>query len=122
MTFLKKLGEILRVGTKIIVGFDPLIRNAIPGNREDRFLDALKEIRATVITAEAMGQTLNIVGPDKLKMVTPVIAQILLQADGFKGHKIVNEVLFLEGTSDIGSGVAKVLNSFKDDVDTEDAT
>ena len=128
MTFLSKLGKVMQIAGKVVaayVGFAPLISAAIPGTKDDAFISRtispLQKIAGIIVQVEAMAQTLTtpLPGTEKLKMATPVVAQILL-SDLVAGRKISNPELFKQGAASVASGIADVLNSIKDDqVETE---
>lgn len=117
MTFLQKLGTILAKTLQIVIGFAPAIQAAIPQASGPLAVlqDKLQRIADLVVQAEAIGQALGIAGPDKLKGITPLIAQEILSSSLLVGHVITNQALFLQGAASIGSGVADVLNSLQAD-------
>lgn len=119
MSWLKKIGTALGIVTQVVIGFGPLVTKFTPSDKDDKALptvvDTLQHIAGLVVTAEAMGQAIAVPGADKLKMVTPLVAQAILQAEFMTGHKIQNQALFAQGCAAIGSGMADVLNSLKDD-------
>lgn len=117
MTFLKMLGNILTKTLQVVMGFGPLVAQAVPQAAGVVTLleDKLQKIANLVVQAEAIGQALNLAGPDKLKAITPLVAQEILSSSLLVGHVIADEALFLKGSASIGSGVADVLNSLKGD-------
>jgi len=121
MTFLKKLGVILLKGTQIITGLGPLIPGFNP-TVGAKIVDTLEKIGAIILNVEAFGVVLNTPGADKLRAATPLVTQIILQSDLMVKKKINNPTLFASGCLKITDGMAEILNSVKDDVDTEDVT
>lgn len=112
MKFLSKLGSIIGKVTAIATGIAPLFPQY---NKETgKVVDTLNGIASVVMSSEVIGQVLNTPGADKLKGVTPLVAQILLQSDMLTGKKINDAVLFKQGAEKIASGMADVLNSIKD--------
>lgn len=118
MGFLKKLGQILLKGTQIVTGLGPLL----PGQAGTiaRVADTLEKIAGVVTSVEVFGGVLGTSGPDKLKAAVPAAAQIVLQSDILAGKKIENHPLFMEGVGDIVTGLVKVFNSVKADINTSD--
>ncbi len=119
MTFLKKLGIILLKGTQLLTGLGPLIPGYNP-TMGAKIIDTLERISAIIVNVEAFGAVLNTPGADKLKAATPLVTQIILQSDLMIKKKISNPVLFASGCTKVTDGMAEILNSVKDDVDTED--
>lgn len=121
MKFLSKLGQILLKGTQLVTGLGPLLPSQYQG-AVAKTKDTLEEAAQAIVYAEAFGQALSVPGADKLKAVTPVIAQILLRSDLLTGKKIDNPELFKTGSTKIADGLADILNSLKDDIDAESRT
>lgn len=118
MAFLKKLGVVLGRATQILTGVAPFFPQY---NKETAIaMNSLNQIAGIVVTVEAVGQALNLPGADKLKGATPLIAQLILQSDLMVGKKIDNHALFMQGCMKLGDGMADILNSMDDKVDTED--
>lgn len=123
MTFLSKLGQVMQIAGKVVAvvtGFGPVITALTPTKKDDEFLariaSPLQQIAGIVAQVEGMAQALDtpLPGAEKLKMATPIVAQIIL-SDLIAGKKISNPVLFKQGCASITSGVADVLNSIKED-------
>lgn len=115
MTFLKKLGGIIAKGLSIVTGFGPILSTTIPGTRDDLFINKaaadLAQIADLIALAEVFGQVQGLAGPDKLKAVTPAVAQIILKSSVLVGKKIKDEAKFASGATKIADGMADVLNS-----------
>jgi hypothetical protein len=103
MTFLTKLATILLKAGSVITGFSPLVPSQMSGT-----LDKIAEI---IVIAETIGQTLQLKGPDKLKMAAPLIANIILKSELLIDKKIRNQDLFNESIEQLTSGFVGVLNS-----------
>jgi hypothetical protein len=116
MKFLTKLGQILVKATAIITGLGPLFPDHTSAIGKVR--DTLSAVASIVVNVEAFGQVLGTTGQDKLRAATPMVTQILLQSDLLIGKKIDDPVLFSAGVEKITSGVADVLNSLDDKIDT----
>jgi hypothetical protein len=123
MSFLKKLGSVFLKITQVLVGFQQsgLIPASAAGAVAVGIRD-LEAISAAIVQAEVMGQVLGLPGADKLKAVTPMVAQIVIQSSIVANHKIENTALFEAGCAQIAAGMADVMNSLKGDVKTEDMT
>ncbi len=124
MTFLKKLGQILLQATEIVTGFSGLAQQFMPGSSGvmqviSKDLAAIAQIVAEV---EAIGQAMNLAGPQKLSAASPLVAQIILQSSLLVNHKIADEVLFKKACSELAGGMADLLNSLKDNIDTTSKT
>lgn len=117
MKFLTKLGQILLKGTELLTGFLPLISRVTQDGAP--MGDDLRALGKVIADVEVMGQLLGHAGPDKLKIATALARQIILQSDLLSGQSVANATLFEQGVEKIAGGVADVLNSLKDQIDTE---
>jgi hypothetical protein len=61
-------------------------------------------------------------GAQKLAASAPLVANILKTSELVSGKKIADEVLFMQGATDITSGMAKILNSLHPDAATTAGT
>lgn len=118
MTFLKKLGTILANVAGIAVGIGPLIKPFVGSGKAGSILESatndLVAVGQIVVQTEAILQTPGS-GATKLAAAAPLVAGIVKTSELVAGKKIANEALFIEGCTDITSGVAKVLNSIHPD-------
>ncbi len=119
MKFLTKLGQILLKGTQIITGLSPLIQPQYQ-TAVAKTVDTLEEIGKIIVAVEAFGQVLNTPGADKLRAATPSATQLILQSSLLAGKKINDPALFSKGCGEVTAGLADILNSLKDDIDTHD--
>lgn len=124
MTFLKKFGAILLKFTEIFVGLAPMFEGSLPGQAGtiqvvSKDLTAIAQI---VLNVETIGQALNQPGPQKLIAAAPLVAQVILQSSILANQSIANPELFQKGCGEIAGGMADILNSLKDDVDTQSKT
>jgi hypothetical protein len=120
MSFLSKLGQVILKITEIATGFAPLAKVALPGQSDkiDIISQDLAEVAQVVSLAEVMGQALKLPGAQKLQGVTPLVAQIILRSSIVANHKIADPVLFQQGATKIGDGMADILNSLEDKVES----
>ncbi len=118
MKFLTKIGVILLKATAVVSGIAPFIPSSQQGTFQIVSRD-LEQVSQIIVQAELFGQALSLAGPDKLKAATPAVAQIILQSSILANHKINDAVLFKQGCQKIADGMADVLNSLEDKVDTE---
>jgi hypothetical protein len=122
MTFLKKLGEVVLKVTGIVTGFGPGLAAIIPGTKDDVIIQKvsidLAEIAQIIQQAEVFGQALGLPGAQKLQAAAPAVAQIILQSSILAKHELANPVLFQQGCTKVADGMADVLNSLKDNVET----
>jgi len=126
MTFLSKLGKVMQIAGKVVavyLGFAPGFA-AMTGSKKDdaivaATIEPLQQVAAIIVQVEAMAQALEtpLPGPEKLKMATPIVAQIILASGIMVKKEIADPVLFKQGCASIASGMADVLNSLKDDVE-----
>lgn len=121
MTLLSKIGSILLKVTQIVTGITPFIPPAQQGTFQIISRD-LEQISSIIVQAELFGQALNIPGAQKLIAASPAVAQIILQSSILANHKIANQALFKQGCTKITDGMADVMNSLNDSVDTVDKT
>ena len=117
MGFLKKLGQILLKATVIAVGLTPLAPTKHQGT-VGTMTDKLLEIQRVIVNVEAFGQVLSIAGPDKAKAAGPAVAQIILSSAIVGDKKIEDPALFLEGCTELGGALAKIMNSLDDEIKT----
>ena len=119
MGFLKKLGQVLLKATQIITGVGPFVTPTEHHGKLELISDKLAEIERVVMHVEAFGQVLGTPGPDKARAAAPAVAQIILSSVLVGDRKIARPALFLEGATELGGAVAKILNSLDDKVETE---
>lgn len=116
MGFLKVLGLGILKGTAIVAGAGPLLKPVTP-EPVDRVLDAARDVSKiadAIVMAQAMGGAIGADGPQRLKMATPIVTQILLQSALLKGKKIQEPEKFARGMASIASGFADVLDAVED--------
>lgn len=117
MKWLTLVGKYALVGLNLLTGFGPMIGQMIPGDKDDKVIlkatDTLTQVSTVIQMVEAIGQAAStpMAGPEKLKVATPLVAQIVLSSSMLAQHKIANEDLFRAGCASIASGMADVLNS-----------
>uniref|UniRef100_A0A6M3LD29 Uncharacterized protein n=1 Tax=viral metagenome TaxID=1070528 RepID=A0A6M3LD29_9ZZZZ len=119
MKYLTAIGKILLKVTQIVTGIAPFIPAAQQGMYQVISRD-LEQISAIIIQAELFGQALNLPGAQKLTAATPAVAQIILQSSILANHKIADPVLFKQGCTKIADGMADVMNSLQDKIETVD--
>jgi hypothetical protein len=117
MTFLKRLGEIISTVAGIFTGFSPFLQKEVPqtGQVIQIISKDLSAIMDQVANIEAIGQLKGLPGPEKAKLLGPIVANIILGSASMAGKKIANQPLFLQGCQEIGGGVADLLNSLDED-------
>ncbi len=122
MGFLKRLGSIALKVTSLAVGFEPMVRGMIPSDNGETELvfDRLEQVRDIIIQVEVFGQALDLPGASKLEAAAPAVANLILQSTIMAGRKIDNPDLFKAGAKQMAAGMADILNSLKDDIDTEE--
>ena len=78
--------------------------------------DDLTKIAGVVTTVEAIAQAMTTPAPgaERLRMATPLVAQIVLQSDVLVGHKIKDQAAFYKACASIGGGMADLLNSLEE--------
>lgn len=119
MKWLSLIGKIVLTGLQVVTGFGPMAAAMIPGTKDDKIIgqakDTLTEVSQVITMVEmiAAASSSPMPGAEKLKVATPLVAQIILSSSMLAQHKIGNEVLFRAGCEKIASGMADVLNSIK---------
>jgi hypothetical protein len=116
MNFLKAFGKAVAIGLQVIGNFGPLVKQTIPGTKDDVLLDKATDILTDVsmitqsveATSAVLASPLS--GPDKLKAASAQVEQIIL-SKFVLGKKIADPALFKEGVSNITDGVVKIQNS-----------
>lgn len=124
MKFLTRLGQILLKGVEIVSGFGPIIGTVYPQSAGPITIiqHDLEAIAAVIAQVEAFGQVLGLPGPQKLLAAVPMVAQVILKSTILVGRKIADPALFQVGVKKVADGFADILNSLKDDIDTESKT
>lgn len=126
MSWLKKVGSIVLKVSQIVVGFGPTAAALIPGDKDDKIIRVLSadlvQIAGIIQQVEVFGQALGLPGADKLKAASPAVAQIILQSAILAKHEIADPALFSRGCTKVADGMADILNSLKDQVDTVNKT
>jgi len=114
MTFLAKLGMFLARGIAVLTGLEPLIAplfgskaNAAAGVVA-KVSNDLNAIAQVVVTAEAVIQTPGS-GAMKLAAAAPLVTNIVRTSELVSGHEIADETLFIQGCTNVTSGVAQIL-------------
>lgn len=122
MSFLKKIGSILGKATQIALGFGPVIQQFAPQTSPvvREVTSDLQQLAQIIVNVEAIGQALEIAGPDKARAAAPLIAQVILQSSVMAHRKIHDPALFQKGCAELGGAVADILNALDDDVKTTD--
>ncbi len=115
MRFLKKLGSIILKGAKLVLG----IGSSLPQG-SSKIIDKLSEIMDVILQFQFFGLALGLPGSQKLKAAGPAVAQIILSSAILANRKIDDKALFAQGTTKIANGMADILNSLDDKVETED--
>lgn len=107
------VGQILLKGTAVWLGFAPTAAAAFPGQAGtiQTVSKDLAQIADIIAQVEAAGQALQLPGPQKLEMATPMVAQIIIASAIMANHQIADPVLFKQGCGKIAGGFADVLNS-----------
>lgn len=121
MKFLTKLGQILLKATEIVSGIAPYASAVFPGHDKEIQIvsNDLAQVANVVVQVEAVGQVLQLPGASKLIAAAPGVAQVILQSSLLVGRKIADPALFKQGTTKVADGMADILNSLKDDVESE---
>jgi len=120
MTFLAKLGSFLARGIAVLTGLEPLIaplfgsKAGAAATVVGKVANDLTAVGQIVVTAEALFQGPG-TGAEKLAKAAPLVTNIVRTSELVSGHEISNESLFIQGCTNITSGVAQVLNSLKPD-------
>jgi len=115
MSWLKKVGQVLGVITQVLTGIGPFIVSATPTKKDDVALAAVGDwvthIAALVAIAESMGQSAGLPGPEKAKMLAPLIGQAILQSEFMTGKKIQNVALWNKAMLALGGDFADAFNA-----------
>ncbi len=115
MKFLKKLGSIILKGAKLVLG----IGSSLPQG-SSKIIDKLSEIMDVIIQAEVFGQALHLTGANKLVAAGQAVAQVILSSAILVNRKIDDKELFAHGATKMADGMADILNSLEDKIETED--
>ena len=115
MKYLSLVGKFALMGLQVLLGFGVPLTKATPNTTDDKVVDTMVQIAQMIGIVEAIGQaaTTPMAGPEKLRVATPLVAQVILASSMLSGHKIGDELLFRQGCEKIASGMADVMNSIK---------
>lgn len=117
MNFLKKLADTIVRIAGIATGFIPLVQGIMPSRSAEvqTVSDDLTKVAGIIATVEAAAaaMTTPAAGAEKLKMATPLVAQVILQSDMLVGHKVKDAQKFQAGCASVASGVADILSSLE---------
>jgi hypothetical protein len=123
MSWLSKAAMIALKVTEIVTGIGPLAAAIIPGDKDDKVIQKvsvdLAQIAQIIAQVEIFGQALGLPGAQKLTAAAPSVAQIILQSSVMAKHEIADPALFKVGCTKVADGMADVLNSLKDKVESE---
>jgi len=118
-TFLKKLGQILLKGTQIAVGIMPVVQQSFPTSQPvQQVTDTLTAVAGVIAQVEVIGQALGQPGSQKLIAAAPLVAQVVLQSAFMAKHEIADPAKFNAACTTIAGGVADLMNSLKENVET----
>lgn len=114
----KKVMEIATKGVLFATGLLPLMQGIAPSKSEEisHLSDDLTKVAGMVTTMELVGASLTspLPGIEKLKGATPLVAQVILQAEFMTGKRVKDEARFKQGTAAIASGMADILSSLEE--------
>lgn len=120
MSFLKKLGQGIVKGLQIAGRVEGVIGPELPGgvrstidNVLARGDSELLELSGIITQVEAIGATLNLPGPDKLKAAEPLVAQLLLRSPLLLEKKVKDTALFQQAAAELAQGMVDLLNSLE---------
>lgn len=119
MTWLKRVGQILAAGVEIVTGLN--FQAMFPSSAQGAIgtvVNDLQQIQGVIVSVEAAANAVSAAGPQKLLMAAPLVAQIIMQSSLMAGHKIDNQALFTQAATEIAQGMADLLNSLKDNVES----
>lgn len=129
MSWLSKIGGILKGVSAELPYVGPVLAAFIPGTKDDQIIqkvtagvsgvtDAFGDLTSIVTLYEAGGQSLGLTGAQKLQMASGPAAKILLSSAAFSGKKIKDPALFQKGAGEIAGGIADCWNAV-DESDVE---
>lgn len=120
MKFLSKIGQIIVKGLQVVGVLQPVVQQLDPhaAGTVQIVSQDLQQIATIITQVEAIGQSLGIAGPDKLRGAAPLVAQVVLQSALLVNHQIADGPLFTAGCTKLADGMADVLNSLKDNIET----
>lgn len=125
MSFLKKLGQIIATGLKVVnnvSGFIPYIPGlpAQVGSIVTEVKSDLGAMASAIVGAEVIGNALALPGTDKLRAAVPGVEQVILASEVMRHRKIKDEAKFKAAVAGLASNMADLLNSLEDNIDTTD--
>jgi hypothetical protein len=122
LTFLKKLGQGVAQAVIFATGLEPLIApflGARANTTVGKAVNDLTAIAQQIVSVEAILQGPGR-GAEKLAASVPLIAGIIRTSEFVAGKHVVDEATFIQGCEKIAGGLADVLNSLANKVDTTD--
>lgn len=117
ISWLKRAASLLIQGIAIVEGFGPLAQMARPGATGviATVMSDLEQVKAIILKAEVMGQSLGLPGDQKLRAAAPLVAQIIKQSSALAGHNIADHPKFYAACTSFASAFADVLNTLEAD-------
>lgn len=119
LTFLKQLGIDIAKGVAFVTGIAPFLTSLQPkaGPVIATATSDINQLLAIITQVEAVGATVTsgggtMTGLQKMNAAAAQIAQIFLQVEGLAGKPQADPTLFANGTQQVASGLANILNSF----------
>ncbi len=118
--FLKKFGQVALKVTEAVAGLAPIAQAIYPkaAGEIQVVSQDLKQVADIIMQVEAVGQALQLPGQQKLVASAPLVAQVILRSSLLANHKIENPTLFQQGAQKIADGMADILNSLEDKVES----
>lgn len=118
MSFLKKLGQVLAVGTGLITGFMPVVQPLLGRNNKldqvaTKITDTLTLVGSAVVTVETIFSNVANSGAQKLAAAVSLIGPLIRTSELVAGKEIADESLFQKGVNGVAQGVVDILNSLK---------
>jgi len=118
LTFLKVLGQVVVRGLGFAQALAPVAIQLMPNSAGtiQTISKDITEVLNCVVTAEAMGQSVALTGPQKLQAATVMIEQIISSAAVMTGKSIANVELYHKAMSEFAQAGCDLLNSLHPEV------
>ncbi len=118
MSFLKRLGQVIANIAGIASGIGPIFGTVVPKSATvvTTVISDLQQVAGVIATVEAIGQaaTTPMPGAEKLRVATPLVAQVIMQSSLLAGKHIADPVKYQQGAQKVADGIADILNSINE--------
>lgn len=119
LSWFKQAAQAINAGAGIlsvlVPALGPLVARMAPSTAPaiQNINDELPGIAAILLQVQALGDSSDMTGPDKLKIAVPFVTQLVIRSPLALNKKIVDKERFTLGVTSLTEGVLDILKSFE---------